>query len=101
MRRRTTTAVNGNCGRPPRIARSRVGSAQRGALICSPPFDPLLVRQHDEDAMRIRRSALFWTGKLSFSRVEQLPRIILAERKASVVHGSACGASDRPDIGEI
>src|SRR5689334_24385697 len=73
MPRRTTTAVNGNCGQQPRIARSRAGSAQSGGPICSPPFGQLLVRQHDKDARRIRRSALSWTGKPSFSRVEQLP----------------------------
>src|SRR3954468_18638075 len=74
MRRRTTTALNGNCGRQPGIARSRVGSAHAGAPICSPPFDPLLVRRHDADSMPTRRFVRSWTGKLSFSRVEQLHR---------------------------
>src|SRR4051794_19028277 len=73
MRRRTTTAVSGNCGRQPPIARSRAGSAQAGAPICSLPFDQLSVPQHDVDLMRIRQFVLSWTANLSFYRVEQLP----------------------------
>src|SRR3954471_14921494 len=72
MRRRTITAVSGNYGRQPHIARSRVGFAQRGVPICLPPFDPLLVRRHDADSMPTRQFVRSWTGKLSFSRVEQL-----------------------------
>src|SRR5436305_2063237 len=73
MRRRTTTPVSGNCGRQPPIARSRAGSAQAGAPICSLPFDQLSVPQHDADLMRIRQFVLSWTANLSFYRVEQLP----------------------------
>src|SRR4051812_47747398 len=72
MRRRTITAVSGNYSRQPHIARSRVGFAQRGVPICLPPFDPLLVRRHDADSMPTRQFVRSWTGKLSFSRVEQL-----------------------------
>src|SRR6059058_3323122 len=72
MRRRTTTAVSGNCDRQPPIARSPAGSAQTGAPICSPLFDQLSVPQHDVDLMRIRQFVLSWTANLSFYRVEQL-----------------------------
>src|SRR4051794_4370889 len=78
MRRRTITAVSGNYGRQPHIARSRVGFAQRGVPICLPPFDPLLVRRHDADSMPTRQFVRSWTGKLSFSRVEQLQILQLA-----------------------
>src|SRR3954453_13994442 len=72
MRHRTTTPVSGNCGRQPPIARSRAGSAQAGAPICSLPFDQLSVPQHDVDLMRIRQFVLSWTANLLFYRVEQL-----------------------------
>src|SRR4051794_22438736 len=74
MRHRTTTPVSGNCGRQPPIARSRAGSAQAGAPICSLPFDQLSVPQHDVDLMRIRQFVLSWMANLLFYRVEQLLR---------------------------
>src|SRR5271165_4875192 len=73
MCRRTTTAVSGSCGQQPRIARSRAGSAQTGAPICSPPFGLLSEQRRGADSMHIRRSAPSWTGNPSFNRVEQLP----------------------------
>src|SRR4051794_36767012 len=93
MRRRTTTAVSGNCGRQPPIARSRAGSAHAGAPICSLPFDPLSVPQHDVDLMRIRQFVLSCMANLSFYQVEQLRHLGLGAGLAAAALWNAMAAA--------
>src|ERR1700719_2549602 len=71
---RITMAARGNCGPQPHTAKSRVASVPSGEPICSLAFDPSLEQQRDEERMRIRLFLQSYTGNLSFSRVEQIPR---------------------------
>jgi hypothetical protein len=73
MLRQITTAANANCDLRRPTAKSQADSDPNGVPICSPPFDPSLAPPHDGEAMHIRPFTLFYTGNLSFCRVEQIP----------------------------